>query len=151
MYKATKFYVENGQLVAAPADAVDHHVLHVQREIMGHQVAIEYATAAPARDVKWKDAQAWAEQLDVGGITGWKLAEVTPAHLVVDFSRTEFPQVDPKLLPNHAGKWVWTATEDLTPPAGYAVAVGLDDGDVDRSHRDFRYGALACRPGQLIG
>lgn len=148
MYKATKL---NADLTPAPVDGTAHEILNVQREILGQPIAIMYATVAPPAGLPWEKAKEWCAGLRVGGFEDWRLARVEPAVLALDYSRTEEPFVDPTLLPNHAGKAIWTGTEDLTPPRGYAFSVGLGYGIVYRGRQSYHGSALPCRPGQWLG
>lgn len=142
MYKLTKLDLDLNEL---PDDTEDHPLVRLELQILAQPLIL--ATAASKRDLKWKDALTWCEELKVGEHR-FRSVTIQEGVLVPDYSRDEFPAVDKRFLPNHAGKWVWTSTEERTPPAGCAWAVGLGDGYSDRFLQDGRYGALAVRVGQ---
>ncbi|MEY4760651.1 MAG: hypothetical protein RLZZ200_507 [Pseudomonadota bacterium] len=148
MYKLTKLNADLS--VAADQTATDHPILHLQREIYGHQVAILFATVAPPKDLSWQAANTWCREQRVGGFEDWDSTTPEGAQLLINHARTEWPLVDPSYLPNHAGKWVWTKAEDLTPPRGCAFAVILNYGGVYRDRQSNHYSALPCRPGQIL-
>jgi hypothetical protein len=108
-----------------PADATGHLAVRVENDLLARPM-IWTAQRSPER-MSWKAAKKWAEKLNINGWS-WRLPTVEEAFLLCDRSRTEYPMVPVEFFPDYEGEWIWTSTEDLTPPAGYAWFVNLDYG-----------------------
>jgi hypothetical protein len=129
-----------------PADAEGHQVVRVERDILARPLFVTAAIATES--MTWQEAKAWAEGLTINGWS-WRLPTVEEAFMIPDRSRAEEPALDPAFFPGNDGRWIWTATEDAQPPAGYAWAVDLVVGNSYRLHQGYRLHALAVRAGQF--
>jgi hypothetical protein len=129
-----------------PADAEGHQVVRVERDILARPLFVTASIATES--MTWREANAWAEGLTINGWS-WRLPTVEEAFMIPDRSRAEEPALDPAFFPGNDGRWIWTATEDVQPPAGCAWIVFLDDGVSDRFHQGSRFHALAVRAGQF--
>ena len=65
--------------------------------------------------------------------------------MLVDYSRTAYPLLPPEFFPDCEGEWIWTSTEDRTPPSGGARCVGLGYGGSDIFRQSSRLHARAVR------
>ena len=142
MYKLTMLDATGGDL---PADATGHTAVRLDHGLLAQPV-IWTATRSP-KAMTWEDAKAWAARLDTYGWS-WRLPTVEEAFLLCDRTRTEYPLVDPAYFPDCEGEWIWTATEDRVPPAGFAWDVNLDSGGSLRFDTDFHSHVRAVRAGQ---
>jgi len=129
-----------------PIDANGHLVVRIERDLIARPMI--WAAHKSAKSMSWKDAKEWAESLTINGWS-WRLPTVEEAFLLCDHARTQFPLVDPAYFPDCDGEWIWTGTEDLVPPAGYAWLVSLDDGYSFRNLQTTHYHVRAVRAGQL--
>jgi hypothetical protein len=143
MYKLTKLAADGSDL---PDDATGHLAVRLERDIFARPI-IWTAQRSPER-LTWKDAQAWAEGLTINGWS-WRLPTVEEAFLLCDRSRTKEPLLDPAYFPDCDGEWIWTSTEDPTPPSGFAWGVYLGSGNSYRYHQDGHYRVRAVRAGQF--
>jgi hypothetical protein len=143
MYQLTKLAADGSDL---PPDAADHLAVRLERDILARPI-IWTAHRSP-KPMTWKQAQKWAEGLDINGWS-WRLPTVEEAFLLPDRSRAESPALDPNFFPDCDGEWIWTATEDAQPPSGCAWLVGLASGDSDRYDVDFHLHVRAVRAGQF--
>lgn len=133
MYKLTKLAADGSDL---PPDATDHVAVRLERDLLARPI-IWTAHRSP-KAMTWKQAIAWAESLTINGWS-WRLPTVEEAFLLCDRSRTEEPMLPPEYFPDCDGEWIWTGTEDLTPPSGYAWLVDLYygiSGRDDRGHQN---------------
>lgn len=143
MNRYTKLAADGTDL---PADATGHLAVRVDNELLARPMIW---TAHRSEDrMTWKDAKKWAEKLDINGWS-WRLPTVEEAFLLCDRTRTAEPMVDPAYFPDCDGEWIWTSTEDMTPPAGYAWLVSLDSGDSYRGEQTHHYLVRAVRAGQF--
>ena len=142
MYKLTKIGADGAEL---PADATDHQVVRVDRALLAAPI---FVTAhRSAERLNWEDAKKWAEGLTINGWS-WRLPTAEEAFLLCDRSRTSYPMLDPEFFPDCDGEWIWTGTEDLVPPAGYAWVVNLGSGFSSRDFQVSRNHVRAVRSGQ---
>lgn len=116
-----------------PADATGHLAVRVEHPLLAKPM-IWSAHRSP-KELTWKQAKKWAEKLDTYGWS-WRLPTVEEAFLLCDRTRRERPMVDPAYFPDCDGEWIWTETEDLTAPAGFAWYVGLYYGGSDCVRQD---------------
>ena len=145
MYKLTKIGADGAAL---PDDATGHQVVRVERDLLAHPLLVT-AQIATER-MTWQEAKAWAEGLTINGWS-WRLPTVEEAFMIPDRSRVEEPALDPAFFPGNDGRWIWTATEDAQPPAGYAWCVFLGYGISYRGGQVHPNHALAVRAGQFSG
>lgn len=141
--KYTKLAADGSDL---PEDATGHLAVRIERDLLAHPIILT-AHRSP-EPMTWPDAKKWAAALDVYGWS-WRLPTIEEAVLLVDYSRASTPLLPPEYFPDCDGEWIWTGTEDLTPPSGDARCVHLDDGD---SYLDLQYGrshVRAVRAGQF--
>ena len=130
---------------ALPADATGHQAVRVNPPLLARPMIW---TAHRSDEVlTWKQAKEWAEALDINGWS-WRLPTVEEAFLLCDRSRAEYPMVPVEYFPDCDGEWIWTSTEDCTPPAGYAWLVYLLDGDALYGARSDHFRVRAVRAGQ---
>lgn len=129
-----------------PADATDHLAVRIDRDLLTRPIILT-AHRSP-EPMSWADAKAWAERLDTYGWS-WRLPTIDEAVMLVDYSRAAYPLLPPEFFPDCEGEWIWTSTEDLTPPSGYARCVLLDYGISVISRRDYRLHVRAVRAGQF--
>lgn len=142
MYKLTKIGADGEAL---PADATDHQVVRIERDLLAKPLFVTAHRSPEA--MNWRDAQAWAEGLSINGWK-WRLPTVEEAFMIPDRSRTEEPALDPAYFPDCDGEWIWTGTEDAQPPAGFAWFVLLGHGGSLRLHRVHHNRVRAVRAGQ---
>lgn len=143
VYKLTKLAADGTDL---SVDATGHLAVRLDHGLLARPL-IWTAHRSPER-MTWLDAKRWAEGLDINGWQ-WRLPTVEEAFLLCDRSRTTYPLVDPAYFPDCEGEGIWTATEDLVPPAGYAWDVFLNGGLSNRSVTDFHSHVRAVRAGQF--
>lgn len=142
MYTLTKIGADGAAL---PVDAEGHQVVRLDRDLLVRPL---YVTAMRSpKEMNWKDAKKWAESLTINGWQ-WRLPTVEEAFMLPDRSRAEEPALDPKFFPDCDGEWIWTATDDAQPPAGYAWLVYLVNGLSFRLRRVHRLFVRAVRAGQ---
>ena len=142
MYKLTKLDATGADM---PADAADHTAVRLDHGLLAQPII--WTAARSPKAMTWQDAKAWAEKLDTNGWS-WRLPTVEEAFLLCDRTRTAYPMVDSAYFPDCEGEWIWTATEDLTPPAGYAWLVALNYGDSYRGYTGLHDRVRAVRAGQ---
>jgi hypothetical protein len=146
MYKLTKLALQGGVLIDLPDDAPEgHEAVRFEHEDLARPLIL--ATAAPPSGLTWEQAQEWCRTVKACGFDDFRAIKPVPAFALCDRRRTSRPLVDPNFLPNHAGKFIWTDQEDLTPPSGFAWFVYLDYGFAYLWLRSDHACALACRPG----
>lgn len=129
-----------------PADATDHLAVRIDRDLLTRPIILT-AHRSP-EPMSWADAKAWAERLDTYGWS-WRLPTIEEAVMLVDYSRTAYPLLPPEFFPDCEGEWIWTSTEDLTPPSGCARCVYLYGGDSSIYHQNGRHHVRAVRAGQF--
>ena len=138
-YTLTKLAADGSDL---PADATGHKAVRLDHGLL-RQPVIWTAERSP-KVMTWAEAQQWVDALDTYGWR-WRLPTAEEAFLLCDRTRTECPMVDPAYFPDCVGEWIWTATEDLTPPTGYAWYVSLNEGSSLPSHQGLHYQVRAVR------
>lgn len=143
MTRYTKLAADGADL---PADATGHKAVRLDHELL-RQPVIWTAERSP-KVMTWAEAQQWVDALDTYGWR-WRLPTVEEAFLLCDRRRTSYPLVDPAYFPGLTREWIWTATEHLAPPAGYAWAVLLYNGFSVRVHQGLHGHVRAVRAGQL--
>ena len=141
-YQLTKLAADGSDL---PADATGHKAVRLDHELL-RQPVIWTAERSP-KVMTWAEAQQWVDALDTYGWR-WRLPTVEEAFLLCDRTRTECPMVDPAYFPDCDGERIWTATEDLAPPAGCAWVVNLAYGNSGHGRQDNHYHVRAVRAGQ---
>jgi len=110
MNRYTKLAADGTDL---PADTTGHLAVRVDNDLLARPIIW---TAHRSKDrMTWKAAAKWAEKLDINGWS-WRLPTVEEAFLLCDRTRTAEPMVDPAYFPDCEGEWIWTSTEDKTPP-----------------------------------
>lgn len=143
MNRYTKLAADGADL---PADATGHLAVRVDNDLFARPMIW---TAHRSEDrMTWKDAKKWAEKLGINGWS-WRLPTVEEAFLLCDRSRTAEPMVDPAYFPDCDGEWIWSSTEDKTPPAGFAWLVDLGYGLSIRGVQSSRALVRAVRAGQF--
>jgi len=142
MYKLTKLAADGTDL---PADATGHLAVRVENELFAHPMI--WTARRSAERMTLAQAKVWAEKLDINGWS-WRLPTVEEAFLLCDRTRTTYPLVDPAYFPDCEGEWIWTSTEDLVPPAGFAWGVDLGYGLSYRSVVVIHDHVRAVRSGQ---
>lgn len=142
MYKLTKLAADGTDL---PADATGHKAVRLDHGLLA--APIIWTAERSAERMTWEQAKAWAARLDTNGWS-WRLPTVEEAFLLCDRTRTTYPMVDPAFFPDCEGEWIWTATEDLTPPAGDAWYVFLGSGYSGSYLQGDAYRVRAVRAGQ---
>lgn len=145
MYKLTKLDHDGSDL---PPDATGHLAVRLERDLLAQPIV--WAAHRSSERMTWQDAKAWAESLTINGWS-WRLPTVEEAFLLCDRSRATYPLVDPAHFPDCEGEWIWTGTEDMTPPAGYAWGVNLSFGVSDRDRVGDHDLVRAVRSGQGLG
>lgn len=129
-----------------PADATGHLAVRVDNDLLAR--AMIWTAQRSPKSMNWNDAKKWAEGLDTNGWS-WRLPTVEEAFLLCDRTRTTYPMVPTECFPDCEGEWIWTGTEDLVPPAGYAWFVYLYygySGRLDQTHHNL---VRAVRAGQF--
>lgn len=129
-----------------PADATGHVAVRVDNDLLARPIIVTAHRSPKA--LTWKQAKAWAEKLDINGWS-WRLPTVEEAFLICDRTRTERPMVPVEYFPDCDGEWIWTGTEDLTPPAGYAWYVNLYYGNANYYYHSNQYHVRAVCAGQF--
>lgn len=142
MIKYTKLAADGSAL---PSDATGHLAVRIERDILVHPIVL---TAHRSKErMNWQDAKKWAESLDTYGWS-WRLPTIEEAVLLVDYSRTAYPLLPPEFFPDCEGEWIWTGTEDLTPPSGDARGVNLSYGGSNVDFQSARSHVRAVRAGE---
>lgn len=121
-YTLTKLAADGSDL---PADATGHKAVRLDHGLL--KLPVIWTAERSPKVMTWAEAQQWVDALDTYGWR-WRLPTVDEAFLLCDRRRTSYPLVDPTYFPDCDGEWIWTATENLVPPAGYAWLVNLNDG-----------------------
>lgn len=143
MIRYTKLAADGTDL---PADATAHLAVRVDHDLLARPII--WTAHRSEERMTWKGAKVWAEKLDINGWS-WRLPTVEEAFLLCDRTRTEYPLVDPAYFPDCDGEWIWTSTEDKTPPEGFAWAVFLGYGLSFRRAQSNRDPVRAVRAGQF--
>ena len=141
-YQLTKLAADGSDL---PADATGHKAVRLDHGLL-RQPIIWTAKRSPTA-MTWQEAQQWVDTLDTYGWR-WRLPTAEEAFLLCDWRLASFLPVDPVYFPDCDGEWIWTATEDIVPPAGCAWNVNLHNGRSIRAHQDYRSHVRAVRAGQ---
>jgi len=128
------------------ADATGHQAVRVDHPLLARPM-IWTAQRSPDA-LTWKQAKAWAEGLTLHGWQ-WRLPTVEEAFLLCDRTRTERPMVPVEFFPDCKGEWIWTSTEDLTSPAGFAWYVYLYLGFSAYYDQSYHFHVRAVRAGQF--
>lgn len=142
MIKYTKLAADGSHL---PDDATGHLAVKVERALLTNPIIVTAHRSPKA--MTWKEAKKWAESLDINGWS-WRLPTAEEAFLLCDRSRAERPMVPVEFFPDCEGEWIWTSTEDMTPPSGYAWGVALYGGDSYWGLQGDRRLVRAVRAGQ---
>jgi len=146
MIRYTKLAADGTHL---PADSTERHeAVRVDHDLLARPLIVTaYRSAKP---MNWTDAKKHAESLTINGWQ-WRLPTVEEAFLICDRSRTSEPMLPVEFFPDCDWEWIWTGTEDLTSPAGYAWGVHLDDGGSYRYLQSLLARVPAVRAGQSVG
>lgn len=139
MNRYTKLAADGADL---PADSTGHLAVRVDNDLLARPMI--WTAHRSEKALTWKQANAWAEKLGIHGWS-WRLPTVEEAFLLCDRTRTARPMVPVESFPDCEGEWIWTGTEDLTPPAGYAWGVYLNSGGACCSGRSSRGHVRAVR------
>ena len=142
MYKLTKLAADGTDL---PADATGHLAVRVENDLLAKPMT--WTAHRSEERMTWAQAKTWAEKLDINGWS-WRLPTAEEAFLLCDRTRTEYPLLDTAYFPDCEGEWIWTSTEDLVPPAGFAWSVYLYYGSSYRDFVDDHCRVRAVRSGQ---
>ena len=140
--KLTKLATDGTDL---PADATGHLAVRLDHPLLAKPLI--WTAHRSEKAMTWKQAKAWTESLDINGWS-WRLPTVEEAFLLPDRTRTAGPLVDPAYFPDCEGEWIWTSTEDLTPPSGCAWVVTLNGGASYLGDQGDRLHVRAVRAGQ---
>lgn len=143
MIKYTKLAADGTDLLT---DTTGHMAVRVDHDLLARPMI--WTAHRSAERMTWQQAKVWAEKLDTYGWS-WRLPTVEEAFLLCDRTRTEYPLVDPAYFPDCDGEWIWTSTEDKTPPAGDAWVVGLNGGLSGIDDQAFQGRVRAVRSGQF--
>lgn len=143
MIRYTKLAADGTPLLA---DTNGHLAVRVDHDLLARPMI--WTAHRSAEAMTWAEAKVWAEKLDIYGWS-WRLPAVEEAFLLCDRSRAERPLVDPVYFPDCEGEWIWTGTEDLTPPAGFAWFVFLGDGYSFINGQSYLLHVRAVRAGQF--
>jgi hypothetical protein len=84
------------------------------------------------KTMNWKDALAYAENLEFAGYDDWRLPNVKELQSIVDYSRApdarsasaRGPALDPLFKLSEKESWFWTSTTHIENQGGYYVCFG---------------------------
>jgi hypothetical protein len=86
------------------------------------------------KTMPFKDAAAACEQLELGGVKGWRLPTIRESLSLVDYARHD-PAIDTNFFSCDSG-WYWTSTPYAGSPADCAWYVDFGSGSAYCGHRD---------------
>lgn len=122
----------------------EHQAVRVEHPLLAQPIIVT-AFHAP-KEMTWKQAQKWAEGLDINGWS-WRLPTVDEAAFIPD--RTKYPALDKTFFPDFEEyEWIWTSTPDAEYPSDYAWFVDLRGGYVYRGSQTDHGSVRAVRAGQ---
>ncbi len=83
-----------------------------------------WAQADSAATMNWEDALAYAEELELGGYTDWRLPNAKELQSIVDYTRApdaqdpaqQGPAIDPIFVVHEEESWCWTGTTHKDGP-----------------------------------
>jgi hypothetical protein len=147
----TKLILQDGQLVAVPADYAERHELvRVEHPLLAKPLIV---AAYGLPKLPWKEAIAAAEKHTVYGLP-MRAPTVEEAFFIPD--RSQYSATPKLYFPDiEDGWWTWTSTVDAEDPedtddtAGYAWYVGLSYGLSNRLYQSYRYHVRAVCAGQF--